>query len=310
MSTDGQYGDSRLAFLRLIANLWRFRTLAFSERAFRHVASPCILQRGFCGYSLHLDVSRSNAQRLLYLEGERFVSELGLIESLVVPSDAVVDVGANIGYYTLLFAKAIGEGGSITAFEPEPDNLVELRLNVERNALKNVVIHPFAVGAGEGMVAFKRGINGGVSETVTTEVGTEVQVRMVALDEVLTAPVHVIKIDVEGYEGEVLRGARKTIERWKPNLFVEIHPRMMTGNHTVDGVFDFLWAYYANVELYQPARNQSALRKMMSRYFGLGSVEALPSREVVASLSQRGLQDTFWAICRSRRDAGRPETES
>jgi FkbM family methyltransferase len=296
---DTQTGGLRYLLPRLFANLWRFRTLAFSTKAFEHVSSPCILKRGFLGYRLHLDVSRSNAQRLLYLEGERFVSELKLIRSLVKPADTVVDVGANIGYYALLFAKSIGKNGRIIAFEPEPDNLVELRLNVDRNGLRNTEIHPFAVGARAGTVAFARGINGGVRASDGPETDAAIQVPMVALDDVLAGPVNVIKIDVEGYEGEVLRGARKAIERWRPNLFVEIHPRMMAENHTVDGLFEFLSRYYTNVKLYQPARSQSMPGKIMARYFGVGSVESLPSREIVASHCRQGLQNTFWAVCRS-----------
>lgn len=278
--------------------MWRFRTLSFASRAFAHVPSPCLLKRPFLGYSLHLDVSRSNAQRLLFLEGERFVSERALVGGLVKKADTVVDVGANIGYYALLFKHYIGDNGRIIAFEPEPDNLAELRLNVDRSRFRNIEIHPCAVGARGGTAVFARGINGGVMRGGSPAAAVADEVRMVALDEILKDPVHVIKIDVEGFEGEVLSGARRSIERWRPSLFLEIHPALLPANHTVDGIFEFLQRYYANITLYQPARNQSLARKVMSRYFGAGVIEVLPSLDAVASLCARGQQETFWAVCR------------
>jgi FkbM family methyltransferase len=250
------------------------------------------------GYALHLDVSRSNAQRLLYLEGERFVGERGLVAELVRPEDTVVDVGANIGYYSLLAARIVGPRGRIIAFEPEPDNLVELRMNIEGNGLGMAEIRPVAVGARAGTVSFLRGINGGVTDGAGDSGASTVQVPMVALDDVLEGPVGMIKIDVEGYEGEVLAGARRTIERCKPRLFVEIHPRMLATGHTVDSLFDFLFGNYGDVRLYEPARVQGAFAKLASRYLGLGAVEAMASRDDVASRSRAGAQDTFWAICR------------
>ena len=285
-----------LALVRAFASLWRFRTLELSARVFQGAASPCMLERRFLGYSLHLDVSRSSAQRLLYLEGARYVSEMRLLRDLVAPGATVVDVGANIGYYALLFAQLAGARGRVIAFEPEPDNLVELRLNVEANGLANAEVRPQAVGSAAGVVAFARGINGGVQAAGAADT---VEVPMVALDEALQGRVDAIKIDVEGYEGEVLAGARGIIERWRPHLFVEIHPALLAPGHTVDALFDFLFRYYEQVTLHEPARRQSFGRKIASRYLGIGAIETLPSREVVAARARQGRQDTFWAVCRS-----------
>ncbi len=73
----------------------------------------------------------------------------------------------------------------------------------------------------------------------------------VALDDVLTERVDFIKIDVEGYEGQVLEGARKSLERWKPNLFLEIHPAMLAGSHTLESILDLLSRYYDDIRFYQ-----------------------------------------------------------
>ena len=296
--TNRSYAPFQLLAFRLYAWIWRFRLLAFAARIFGKLVNPTLLKRRFCGRWLYLDVARSNAQRLLYLEGERFMTELPIISGLAAPGDVVVDVGANIGYYALLFEKCVGPEGRIIAFEPEPDNLVELRMNVERNALRNVDIRPSAVGATGGVVNFARGINGGILEGSAGATGSEVQVPMTRLDDAVFGAVDLIKIDVEGYEEEVLRGALETIKRGRPRLFVEIHPTLMTDGRTPDGVMRILQEHYSRIELCQPRRNVASWRKVLARYTGIGAVERLPSWEIVAERCQAQRQDTFWAICR------------
>jgi FkbM family methyltransferase len=289
--------DERLKLhgARAIAWAWRFRTLAFANSLFRSDTGPMILERRFFGYTLHLDVSRSNAQRQLYLVGERFMGEAALLEELMAPGATVVDVGANIGYYALHSARCVGPTGRVVAFEPEPDNLVELRMNVDRNRLRNVEVHAVALGAHRGQVPFARGINGGVLDSHAA--GDIVQVSIVPLDEALEGRVDLMKIDVEGYEGEVLSGARRTIERWRPNLFVEIHPRLMAPGHSAAAVLDFLHRYYPGVRLYEPSRQGGFLQKLAERYLGRG-IRPLEGTEAVKASCREGKQDTFWAICR------------
>src|SRR5690349_11276470 len=118
---------------RLRAGVWRFRSLRFAEHLFAGARSASVVDRPFFGYRLYLDVSRSNVQRMLYLEGERFLPEVPLLASLVAPGMHVVDVGANIGYYLLFLARRVGPEGSVTCIEPEPDNLIELERNLRGN---------------------------------------------------------------------------------------------------------------------------------------------------------------------------------
>ena len=286
----------RLRLFRAYAWVWRFRSLALAETVFRNYDSSCIVTRRFFGYNLYLDVSRSNAQRQLYLVGERFVSEAVLVNSLLKPGATVVDVGANIGYYVLLAANRVGQSGRIIAFEPEPDNLVELRMNVECNGLSNVEIRPFAVGAETGQIVFATGVNGRVCSGMAAS--DTVRVPIVTLDTTLTDTIDMIKIDVEGYEGEVLAGAESTIKQCRPNLFVEIHPTLMYEKYTVDGILEFLQSYYSDIKFYQPAVRQTMTQKL-GRYVGRPNIEE-HTREAVLAACRDGTQPTFWAICRSQ----------
>lgn len=294
-SSEG-WASIRLRMFQAFAWIWRFRTFTLANTAFKYCKTPCILTRRFFGYDLYLDVSRSNAQRQLYLVGERFVNEAVLVNSLLKPGSMVVDVGANIGYYVLLIARAVGANGRIIAFEPESDNLVELQMNVEGNRLSNVDVRPVAVGAEAGQVAFETGLNGRIClDTVAT---SPVMVPVVTLDTALTGRVEFIKVDVEGYEGYVLGGAESTIKQWRPNLFVEIHPTLMFEEHTVDGVLDFLQGYYSDIKLYQSAARQSFAQKI-GRYLGRPNIVELTIQGVRAACRE-GKQDTFWAVCRTQ----------
>jgi hypothetical protein len=161
---------------RARAALWRFRTLAYAERLFAGAPHPSVVERPFFGYRLCLDVSRSNAQRLLYLEGERFLVEAPLLKSLLAPGMHVVDVGANIGYYLLFLARQVGLRGTITCIEPEPDNLIELERNLQCNGPLPAHLHATAAGAEQGRAMLAPGINGSLTasgpRTITVAVHT------------------------------------------------------------------------------------------------------------------------------------------
>lgn len=280
---------------RLRAALWRFHTLGLAHRIFDGLESPCILTRRFCGHTLFVDVARANPQRLLWLEGERFIGERRLLQRLLRPGQSVADVGANLGYYALLFAAAVGPAGRIACIEPEPDNLTELRRNLEGNRLRQAEIFPVAVGASSGTVSLRAGINGAVAE----DGSGEIQVPLRTLDELLAGRrVDFIKIDVEGYEGQVLDGAVRLLETQRPTLFVEIHPGFLAPPHTVDSLLGRLGELYSRIELWEIAPQATFARKLWARYLG-GTVRPVPGREALLADSRAGRRhEPFWAVCR------------
>jgi FkbM family methyltransferase len=125
-----------------------------------------------------------------------------------------VDVGANVGGYSV---RAASWDMKVYAFEPNPDNLALLRRNIEINHA-SVNVLPFALGAKEGRARLSP--NGGVSRIIKDE-GIEVEMR--TLDSFDLAGADLLKVDVEGYELEVLRGARKTLEKFHPVIMIEMH---------------------------------------------------------------------------------------
>jgi FkbM family methyltransferase len=161
--------------------------------------------------------------------------EYTAVRDAVRPDGVVLEAGANVGAYTLLFAQWVGPAGRVFAFEPDPAAYAGLQQHIVRNAVADRVT---AVGAAvaDGSASTLRlalGESSGISRLLppgeTHEATREVSV--VSIDQFcgdrgLTP--QVIKIDVEGAELAVLRGARSTVAAAGPalRLFVEMHPHL------------------------------------------------------------------------------------
>jgi len=126
-----------------------------------------------------------------------------------------VDIGANVGAYSL---RAIKSGMRAISFEPNPENVRLLKRNAELNDL-SVDVRECALGAAESTVNLSQ--NGATSRVNDEIKGVMVPVK--TLDSFQIPEVDLIKVDVEGYELEVLRGARQTLARTRPPLMIEMH---------------------------------------------------------------------------------------
>jgi FkbM family methyltransferase len=279
---------------RLIALFWRFGTLRLVKRLPNSTKSTFILHRSFAGAQLYLDVSRADAQGILFLAGERCVAERFLLAKLVTPGMRIADVGGNIGYYTLLLRQLTGPSGAIITIEPSPENLPELRLNIEGNKLQNVKLLEVAVGAESGKVSLIKGMNSGV--VPLNEGSYEVPIQ--TLDEILTERIDLLKIDVEGYEGYVLEGARNVIKRDRPIIFLEFHPTAIARcGHSFESIHALLAPSYSSISYYDVAHPSSAIRKVATNYFGMDSCRQLAGPPAVPMHVGRE-NGTFWMVCR------------
>jgi FkbM family methyltransferase len=151
------------------------------------------------------------------------------LADVLVPGSVFFDVGANLGFFTLLAARLVGPSGRVVAFEPHPDNLVALRANVELNDLANVVIVPKAVSDTSGERVFEMSEAATASVTNEVDVGARntIGVAATSIDDFASGPSPVvpdmIKIDVEGHEIEALRGMSRTVESHRPVIVCELH---------------------------------------------------------------------------------------
>ena len=159
---------------------------------------------------------------------------------LLQPGDSFIDIGANVGYFTVLAAHLVGETGRVYAFEPEQENFSRLTYNIALNNLSNVLTYQAAVGdrAADVELFINSDNDGGHAlwnpgahsfNTLSRERTIRQKAQMLALDMVEsiaheTRRIKAIKIDVEGYELHALQGALQIIIRHQvPFLFVELN---------------------------------------------------------------------------------------
>lgn len=277
---------------------WRFRTLKFGQNLFKTPRGYPVVSRRFAGSRIYLDISRSDTHRLLFLEGERFVKERQLLKHLIWPGMSVVDVGANIGYYLLLFRRFIREDGSVLCIEPEPRNLEELRRNIACNTLKNVKVISAAAGASDGKINLTPGLNAVVHESSKN---ADIKIDLCKLDSVVTCQIDFLKIDVEGYEVQVLMGAIETIRRCKPIIFMEVHPWMLSGDMGVSFIINVLREHYDDLRYFELVPNSSAglFAKIGARYLWRSSIQTIRSEQHLINECLNGRRETFWLIARA-----------
>jgi FkbM family methyltransferase len=143
----------------------------------------------------------------------------------VRPSRIFWDVGANVGFYSLLASKLVGTG-KVFAFEPAPRNLSYLRKHLELNRVSNVEVLATAVSDRNGASSFEieeTGFMGHLSREGTITVPTATLDSMVEEGRIL--PPDYVKMDIEGGEFLALRGSAHTFHRFRPILFLATHGR-------------------------------------------------------------------------------------
>lgn len=179
-------------------------------------AGSGVIGRG-AGAGLLLDATGTNPG---YLLGTTEPDEQAWLAARLCPGDVFYDVGANIGFHTVIAARLVGNAGTVVAFEPLPENAAQLRRNVELNSFANVEVVEAALSDGTGFANLSG--SGHRTRRTLTKLGG-VEVRTFRLDDWEGPPPDLLKIDVEGAELVVLEGALETIRRHRPDMLIEVH---------------------------------------------------------------------------------------
>jgi FkbM family methyltransferase len=156
-------------------------------------------------------------------------------QQLTRPGGTVVDAGANWGYFTLLAASAVGEGGRVLALEPDPRHFERLTRNITLNQFSQVTTLQIAAGSCDGLVTVigypDEAENRGVSRIAGTETATHgFEVRSTSIDGLTASDrrIDVVKIDVEGAELDVLTGMRNGLSTGRyASILLELHPALL-----------------------------------------------------------------------------------
>lgn len=139
------------------------------------------------------------------------------------PGSVVFECGAHHGHDTVLLARWVGESGKVVAFEPIAANVEVIAKNLGLNGVTNATVVRAAVGATSGEVAMAADGN---SHVLDAEASGEAAVPLVSIDDYCAkhdVVPDLIKVDVEGFEWEVLKGARRTLAEHRPMLQLEVH---------------------------------------------------------------------------------------
>lgn len=176
--------------------------------------------------------------------------------------DVFVDVGANIGYYSLIASKLVGTQGAVLSFEPETLNFKLLEKNIAVNALTNVKLFHAGLGSQNGSIDFyispdnrgdHRAFNSDNNRTKTS-------VNMLVGDEILeNKKVDFIKIDTQGYELDILKGLRKTITNNQQHLkmIIEFWPFALKENgHSAHALLEEIASYDFNIYMIDHIKHQ------------------------------------------------------
>jgi FkbM family methyltransferase len=176
------------------------------------------------GFRLQIDGS-SQTGRILYATGEYESETSRLVQRLLSPGQTMIDVGANIGYFTVVGARAVGPKGHVVAFEPVAAVREQLLRNVRLNHLANVTVREEALSARSGAtVFFTPEHDTGMATLRPLPTSAQVNVVQARLDDLWDSaqPIALIKIDVEGAEMAALEGMSECLYRHSPDLIVEV----------------------------------------------------------------------------------------
>ena len=180
----------------------------------------------------------------LHHYGEFSDAEVELMKQLIKPGNTVLDVGANFGALTLPMAQLVGGHGLVYAFEPQPQIYDLLYRNIKQNELENVVLYNCAVGSSCGDISIPNLESTGSHNYSGVSIGSgDMTAKLMIIDSLLLENVNFIKIDVEGFEREVIKGARETIKRCRPFLYVE-NDRPENSSRLISDIVDLGYRLY------------------------------------------------------------------
>lgn len=168
-----------------------------------------------------------------YLRGEAEAPVQRVLVERLRPGMVFYDLGANLGFFSMLAARIVGPGGMVFSFEPDAEIAERLQKNIERNQFRNVRVIPKGAWSESGKQAF---VSAGASSpdrgtgrfVADRERAGSASLECVALDDfVRAAPApHAIKCDVEGAEVHVLRGAQQLLRAYRPWILCEMHSKL------------------------------------------------------------------------------------
>jgi FkbM family methyltransferase len=172
---------------------------------------------------------------------------------LIRPGDKVLEIGTHHGFYAMLLSKLVGDGGFVLGVEPSPFNALMASAQIGLNRAANFRVLHAAASDRKGNVRISE-----ESNAVVTESDRGIEVPAITVDELdsMFGPFNVLKVDVEGFERQVLAGAAKLLQR-RPLIFLELHsPLLPQFGSTIESVLDLIGPPYQGTFVPRGTRHQ------------------------------------------------------
>jgi FkbM family methyltransferase len=192
-----------------------------------------------------------------YYEDNYERDTFGFFEKNIKPNQTILDIGAHIGLYSVFFSKKLKNTGKVICFEPTPGTFSILKQTVELNHLENCKLVNAAIADKSGIMKFNLTTADGEGSNANSLVRTErsvnsTEVKVFSIDEYRRSEelrIDVLKIDVEGYELNALKGAKETFLTDKPIGILALHPESIKQlGQSLEQIWDLLEEYKCQVE--------------------------------------------------------------
>jgi FkbM family methyltransferase len=189
------------------------------------------------GYQMHVIPKDKGISEELYMFKMHEPLNTKYLANELKKGMVCLDVGANIGYFAFLESQKIGETGRVIAVEPAPTTFELFKKNINLQKIQNIDAYNFAFNNIEGSVDFFVSSSSnwsriiGYKNTNHEDIGKTIKIVAHTIDnfleEIKIKRLDLIRIDLEGYEFEIFEGAKKTLEKLKPMLQIEVHRDFM-----------------------------------------------------------------------------------
>jgi FkbM family methyltransferase len=243
--TIAQQPISAFAFARLL--------MASPEFAIRHASEEPFIEVELDGFSMFVRPEDRDIGREIRTTKTYEPHIVRNLRGLLSPGAVLVDVGANIGFFTLLAASLVGPNGRVVAIEPLDKNVQLILRSIDRNGFENVSVHACAVADRLGIVSMLTDSATSNGQASAGARRTALLAQTHSLDELTRGlpRIDVVKIDIEGFELSAWRGFPHGLATHRPHVLAEFHPYCMQRFAGVDPA-DYLaelFGYSRSVEV-------------------------------------------------------------
>ena len=176
-----------------------------------------------------------------------------VISKVLREGDTFVDIGANIGFFTMLGASIVGNQGKVIAVEPKPDNIQLILAGIVKNGFSNVHVLPYAASEFETIFELVSGGSNACLIDAKEPTQQSVYTQSIVLDDQLAKyqNISMVKLDVEGHEFSAVKGFKNLLRKFLPTLITEFHPKLLieSGNIEPEAYLSELFELYKSVSI-------------------------------------------------------------